>query len=322
MRITVFGAGAIGGYVAVKLASAGHDVSIVARGAHLVAIRERGLVVDERGVRRGLRLRATDRAEELGVQELVIIAVKAHALAAAAPEIAALLGPGTILLPAQNGIPWWFSYRASGGLEALPIVAVDPDGRIAVQLDPARVIGCVVYLAAAVTEPGLIRSFGGNRLVLGEPDGRATARLARVSELLAGAGVKIETTTWIRDAVWTKLWGNVAFNPLSVLTGAGMGSMAEDPAVRAVLRAAMQEMQQVALRLGARFHRDVDERIEEARRVGDFKTSMLQDVEAGRPIEIEAMVGAVVELGRRVGVETPLLETIGALARLRAGQTS
>lgn len=318
MKITVFGAGAIGGYVAARLAAAGNDVAVVARGSHLAAMRERGLTLDDRGKTQTIRLRATDRAEELGAQELVVIAAKAHAMPAAAPAIAALIGPETVLLPAQNGIPWWFPHRAGPPLEGTRIAAVDPDGSLARRLDPARVIGCVVYMAVAVPEPGLVRRFGGNMLILGEPDGSASPRLQRLARLLSEAGIKIETTQRIRDAVWMKLWGNIAFNPLSVLTGAKMARMADDPAVHAVIRTAMLECQAVAERLGARFEKDVEARIAEARYVGDFKTSMLQDFEAGRPVEIDAMVGAVVELGRRVEVKAPLLEAIGALTRMRA----
>ncbi|HEX7970496.1 MAG TPA: 2-dehydropantoate 2-reductase, partial [Stellaceae bacterium] len=205
MKVTVFGAGAIGGYIAARLALAGNDVSVVARGAHLAAMRERGLVLDDRGKLRTVRLRATDRAGELGRQELVIIAVKAHAMAEVAPAIAALLDPETVLVPAQNGIPWWFTHAAGGTLEGVRLTAVDPEGRLAAQLDPTRIVGCVVYMAAAVPEPGLVRRFGGNMLILGEPDGSASARLARLAELFGAAGIKIETTPRIRDAVWTKL---------------------------------------------------------------------------------------------------------------------
>jgi 2-dehydropantoate 2-reductase len=317
-KITVFGAGAIGGYIAARLAAAGHDVSVVARGPHLAAIRERGLMLENRGKRETVGVRATDRAEELGPQELVVVAVKAHAMTASAPAIASLVGAETVLLPAQNGIPWWFPYRAGPPLEGTRIAAVDPDGSLAQRLDPAHVVGCVVYLAASVPEPGCVRHFGGNLLILGEPDGTVSPRLRRLAELLSAAGLKIETSERIRDAVWMKLWGNVAFNPLSVLTGAKMERMASDPGVLAVLRAAMLECQAVAERLGARFDRDVEARIAEARRIGDFKTSMLQDFEAGRPVEIDALAGAVTELGRGVGVATPMLDAIEALTRMRA----
>lgn len=319
MKITVFGAGAIGGYIAAKLALAGHQVAVVARGAHLDAIRRGGLRLDDRGKSRSAAVTAADRAETLGPQELVVIAVKAHAMPHVAPAIASLLGPETVLLPAQNGIPWWFTYRAGGDLDGTRIAAADPDGSVAARLDPARVIGCVVYMAAAVPEPGFVRRFGGNMLIFGEPDGSMSPRLAHLAKLFGAAGIKIETTPRIRDAVWMKLWGNIAFNPVSVLTGAAMGRMADDPGVRAVLRAAMLECQAIAERLGARFGKDVEARIEEARYVGDFKTSMLQDYEAGRPVELDALVGAVVELGRRVDIKAPMLEAIAALTRMRAG---
>jgi len=318
MRIAVFGAGAIGGYIAAKLAGAGHEVAIIARGKHLAAIRARGLILDNRGETHVFPVRATDRAEEVGRQELVVLTLKAHAMAEAAPAIAPLLGPETVLLPAQNGIPWWFTHRAGGELEDIRVTAVDPEGRVARLLDPARVIGCVVYMAIAVPEPGVVRRFGGNMLVFGEPDGSQSPRLARLADLFRAAGIKIETPANIRDAVWMKLWGNIAFNPVSVITGATMARMADDPGVRAVLRSAMLEMRAVAEKLGARFDRDVEARIEEARYVGDFKTSMLQDFEAGRPLELDTMIGAVTELGSRVGVKTPMLEAIGALTRLRA----
>jgi 2-dehydropantoate 2-reductase len=318
MKITVFGAGAIGGYIAAKLAGAGNDVCVVARGAHLQAMREHGLRLDNRGKIETLKLRATDRPEELGHQELVVIAAKAHAMIASAPAISSLIGPQTMLLPAQNGIPWWFPHRAGAPIEGMRIAAVDPDGSLGRRLDPERVIGCVVYMAVDVPEPGLVRRFAGNLLIFGEPDGSLSPRLERLAQLFRDAGIKIETTSRIRDAVWTKLWGNVAFNPLSVLTGAEMARMANDPGVRAVIRAAMLECQAVAERLGARFTGDVEGRIEEACHVGDFKTSMLQDFEAGRSVEIDALVSAVVELGRRVDVPTPLLEAIAALTRMRA----
>ncbi|HUH86329.1 MAG TPA: 2-dehydropantoate 2-reductase [Stellaceae bacterium] len=322
MRITIFGAGAIGGYIAAKLADGGHDVSVIARGAHLRAMREKGLRLDDRGTIRTLRLTATDCTEDLGPQELVVIAAKAHAMSAAAPAIARLVGRDTVLLPAQNGIPWWFPHRAGPPLEGSTIAAVDPEGTLQRQLDPARVIGCVVYMAVAVPEPGLVRRFGGNMLILGEPDGSLSGRLQGLAEIFSAAGIKIETTTRIRDAVWMKLWGNVAFNPISVLTGAKMARIADDPGVRGVIRTAMLECQRVAERLGARFEKDVEARIEEARYVGDFKTSMLQDFEAGRPVEIDALVGAVAELGRRVAVETPMLDAIAALTRMRATPAS
>ena len=322
MKVTVFGAGAIGGYIAAKLALSGHEVAVVARGPHLQAIRAQGLTLDDRGTMRRAALSATDRAEELGPQELVVVAVKAHAMPQVATAIAGLLGPKTVIVPAQNGIPWWFPYRAGVALDGAAVAAVDPGGVVGRQLDPARVVGCVVYIAAAVPEPGLVRRFGGNMLVLGEPDGSTSPRLAQLAEAFAAAGIKIEVTPRIRDALWMKLWGNIGFNPVSVLTGARQGRMVADPGVRGVLRALMLEMQAVAERLGARLDKTVDQRIDDGAYVGDFKTSMLQDFEAGRPVEIDPIVFAVVELGRRVGIATPMLEAVGALTRMRAARAS
>ena len=319
MHVAVFGAGAVGGYLAAKLALGGHDVVLVARGAALTAIRAHGLRLQDEKGEHAVGLRAVEQASELGPHPLVIIAVKTYALAAAAPAIASLIGPESAILPAQNGIPWWFPYRAEAPLAGTRISTVDRDGSVTRLLDPARVLGCVVQMAAAVTAPGAVRRFGGNTLVLGEPDGSESARLRQMAAVLQDAGVNVTMTRRIRDAVWDKLWGNVAFNPMSVLTGATMEVMAGDPDLRPLLSAAMSECQTVAERFGTRFGRSVETRIEEARRLGAFKTSMLQDFENGRPLEIEALVGAVVELGQHVAVATPTLAALGAMARLRAG---
>jgi 2-dehydropantoate 2-reductase len=318
MRITVFGAGAIGGTIAALLAGTESEVAVVARGAHLAAIRERGLTLEAGDRTSTLRVTAVEDPAALGPQDLVIIAAKAHATAAAAPGIAKLLHRDTVLLPAQNGIPWWYSYRSGDALDGTLIAAADPGGRLREILDPARVIGCVVYMAAAVPEPGVVRQTGSSFLIIGEPDGTSSERLGRVAACLSRGGIRIETTSRIRDAIWTKLWGNVSFNPVSLLTGATMARMLEDPGVHALLRTAMREMQAVAERLGIRFEQDADARLDGARRLGHFKTSMLQDYEAGRPIEIEALVGSVIELGRRVGEATPILDALYALTRLRA----
>jgi 2-dehydropantoate 2-reductase len=320
MQVAVFGAGAVGGYLAAKLALGGHEVALVARGAPLAAIRAHGVKLQEEGGERVVRLRAVEKARELGPQPLVVIAVKTYALAAAAPAIAVLVGPESVILPAQNGIPWWFPYRADAPLAGTQISAVDRDGSLTRLLDPALVLGCVVQMAASVTAPGTVRRFGGNTLVLGEPDDSESARLRYMAALLQGSGINVTMTTRIRDAVWDKLWGNIAFNPMSVLTGATMDVMAGDPDLRPILSAAMSECQRVAERFGTRFGRSVATRIDEARRLGAFKTSMLQDFENGRPVEIEALVDAVVELGHHVAVATPTLAALGAMVRLRAGR--
>jgi 2-dehydropantoate 2-reductase len=320
MQVAVFGAGAVGGYLAAKLALGGHDVALVARGAALAAIRAHGLKLQDESGERVVRLRTVEKAPALGPQPLVIIAVKTYALPAAAPAIASLIGPESVILPAQNGIPWWLPYRAEAPLAGMQISAVDRDGSVTRLLDPARVLGCVVQMAASVTAPGAVRRFGGNTLVLGEPDGSESVRLTKIAAVLQGAGINVTVTTRIRDAVWDKLWGNIAFNPMSVLTGATMEVMAGDLDLRPILSAAMSECQRVAERFGTRFGRSVETRIDEARRLGAFKTSMLQDFENGRPVEIEALVDAVVELGRDVTVATPTLAALGAMVRLRAAR--
>jgi 2-dehydropantoate 2-reductase len=317
MKICVFGAGAIGGVVAARLALAGRPVSVVARGAHLEAMREYGLLLHDKDGRHRVAVEATDDPAALGVQDVVVIGVKAHGLAAAAETMAPLIGPETVLVPAQNGIPWWYFHRHGGALEGAVLDSVDPGGRLARLLPPSQALGCVVYLGAAVPTPGIVDHSSGDRFILGEPDGAASARLEHVAGLFREAGFVAETTDRIRDAVWVKLWGNIAMNPLSVLTGATMAAMLADEGVVAVCREIMREAQAVGERSGVRFAMSIDRRLDHARMLGAFKTSMLQDLEAGRPIEIDALVGAVAEMGRRLAVPTPLIDAIHALARLR-----
>ena len=320
MRIAVFGAGAVGGYVAAKLALAGRPVSVVARGPQLAALRARGLTLIEGGVSRRVEVAARDRAAALGEQDLVILTLKAHSIPAAAPEIAALLGPRTVLLSAQNGIPWWYFHQEGGALEGARIEAVDPGGTLFAALDPDRVVGCVLHMATSVPEPGVVRHQAGGRFILGELDGTVSERLQRVFAVLSDAGLAAETTTEIRREIWFKLWGNVAFNPLSVLTAATLDRMIADPAIRRLAVEIMNETETVAGRLGLRFDMSVEERVEVVRRLGAFKTSMLQDLEAGRPLEIEALMGAVVEIGRRLDCPTPMTEAVAALTRLRGAR--
>jgi 2-dehydropantoate 2-reductase len=317
MKICVFGAGAIGGVAAARMALAGSEVSVVARGAHLAAIRRDGLILQDKTGRRRAPVRATDDPATLGHQDVVVIGLKAHGFAAAADAMRALIGPETVLVPAQNGIPWWYFHRHGGPHDGAVLDSVDPGGRLARLLPPDHALGCVVYLAASVPEPGIIDHSSGERFILGEPDGAMSARLERVGALFRAAGFTVETTDRIRDAVWVKLWGNLSMNPLSVLTLATMDRMLADPLVLPVCREIMREAQAVGERLGIRFGSTIDQRLDAARSLGAFKTSMLQDLEAGRPIEIDALVGAVSELGRRVGVATPLIDAIYALARLR-----
>lgn len=319
MRICIFGAGAIGGYLAARLAQKSeNEVSLVARGPHLEAIRSRGLVLLAQGERLTTRPRAAADAAELGPQDVVIVTLKAHQVGPAIPALEALLGPETAIVWAVNGVPWWYFYGLEGPWRDRRLESVDPGGRIWDRLAPERAIGCVVYPAAEVDEPGVVRLVEGDRFSLGEPTGERTARVEALSRALVSAGLKAPVRPRIRDEIWVKLWGNLAFNPLSALTLATLDRLCADPGTRAVARAMMLEAQAVAERLGVRFAIDVDKRIEGAAAVGTHKTSMLQDLERGRPMEIGALVTAVLEMAGLVGLPTPTIEVVHALVTLRA----
>lgn len=318
MRICIFGAGAIGGYMGAKLAAAGAEVSLVARGPHLAAIRENGLTLIEEGVETTHRVTATDDAESLGPQDYVILTLKAHSVPAVVPRILPLMGAETTLVSGVNGVPWWYFHRHGGEFEGTRLESVDPGG---VQWDgfgPDRVLGCVVYPAAEVERPGVVRHIEGNRFSLGEPSGEVSERATRLSRALAAAGLKAPVRPRLRDEIWVKLWGNLSFNPISALTHATLDVLCTDPGTRGVARAMMLEAQAVAEHLGVKFPIDVDRRIDGGAAVGAHRTSMLQDLEAGRPMEIDALVGSVAELGRLTGTPTPAIDTVLALVRLRA----
>ncbi len=318
MKITVFGIGAVGGCVAARLALAGVDVAVVARGATLAAIRERGLTLRYRDTEQTASIRAVADAAELGPQDAVIVCTKAYSLVSAAAAVAPLLGPDTAIVPAQNGIPWWYFHRAGPPFEGEPVTAVDPQGALLRALPPERVVGCVTYVAASVPRPGVAEQASSGRFVLGELDGPASARVEPIAAALRRGGFEIVLTDRIRDAVWMKLWGNVALNSVSALTLARVGPMATNPGTRRVMTLMMEEMRSVAEKLGVRLEMDVEARLDQAARLGGFKTSMLQDLEAGRALEIDALVGAVSELGRRLGVPTPTIDVVEALLRVRA----
>ena len=320
MKIAVFGAGAIGGYLAVKLHEAGAYVRVIARGPHLAAIRERGLTLNSEGKKTNVRLPATDKAEEAGPQDYVIVTLKAAGLAAAAPQIAKLMGPDTALVTGINGIPYWYFYGLEGPWRDRVVESVDPGGEISKLLAPRRAIGCVVYPAAEVSEPGVIEHTYGNRFTLGEPDGSKSPRVEALSQMLVKAGLKAPVRTNIRDEIWVKLLGNLAFNPLSALTASTLARLAFRPDLRAVARSMMEEAAEVAETLGVKFSVSIDKRLDGAGEVGEHKTSMLQDLERGRPMEIDALLGAVVELADLTGKPTPLCRAILALVRERARQ--
>jgi 2-dehydropantoate 2-reductase len=321
MRIAIFGAGAIGGFLAAKLHQAGAEVTVIARGPHLAAMRKNGLALKSEGRTSTVRIPATDKAAEAGPQDYVIVTLKANGLPVAAPEIAKLMGPETSLVTGINGLPYWYFYGLEGPWRDHIVESVDPGGRLWQLLPPRQVIGCIVYPAAEVIEPGVIEHTYGNRFSLGEPDGSKSARVEALSRMLVKAGLKAPVRSNIRDEIWVKLWGNLAFNPLSALTGSTLDRLAFRPDLRGVAHAMMAEASQVAEALGARFAVSIDKRIDGAGEVGVHKTSMLQDLERGRPMEIDALLGAVVELGRLAQVPMPLCEAILALLRERARQS-
>lgn len=318
MRICVFGAGAIGGLIGGRLAAAGADPLLVARGAHLAALRRDGLTLEAGGETSRSAVRASDAPAEAGPQDLVFLCLKAHDLPPAAPAIAALCGPGTTVVPVLNGIPWWYFHGLGGPYDGHRIAMLDPGGRIAAAIDPARVVGCVAHPAAHVARPGHVVSVGNERLILGEPDGSDSARLAAACAVLAEAGMAPEPSARIRDDIWLKLSGSAALNPISVLTGATMVEMCRDPDVQPLIERIMGECRAVGEALGARFAVDVATRIGWAESLGRFKPSTLQDFEAGRPLEIDPLVGVVPELGRLCGVSTPATQAVYSLVKAKA----
>jgi 2-dehydropantoate 2-reductase len=318
MRICIFGAGAIGGLVGARLGRGEAEVSLVARGPHLAAMRDIGLTLKDDTGETTIKMRATDRPVELGSQDYVFLALKAHSLPGILDSLMPLLGPHTAVVTAQNGIPWWYFYKHGGIHEGLRIAAVDPGGRLWDRIGPERVIGCVVHPAAEIEAPGVIRHVEGDRLPLGEPSGEKTERTAQLAKLLVAAGFRAPVRPQIRNEIWVKLWGNLSFNPVSALTGGTLEQISRDPGTRAIIRAMMVEAQTIGEKLGASFGVDVDRRIAGAETVGAHKTSMLQDLELGRPMEVDALVTAVQELGRLTGQATPTIDIVQALIRQRA----
>ncbi|MDA0701685.1 MAG: 2-dehydropantoate 2-reductase [Proteobacteria bacterium] len=318
MKICVFGAGAIGGYLGVQLALAGQEVSLIARGPHLAAMKENGLALRIDGEERVARPLCTDDPAEAGVQDFVIIGLKAHSVPGVVEAMQPLLGPDTAIVSAVNGVPWWYFHELGGPHDDARLEAVDPGDVQWNGLGPERMIGCVVYPACEVVEPGVIEHIDGDRFTLGEPSGEKTERIARISGAIIEAGLKAPVRPNIRDEIWVKLWGNLAFNPLSALTHGTLDVIATDPGTRVVAKAMMLEAKAVGEALGVRFRIDIEKRIDGAGAVGAHKTSMLQDLERGRPMEIDAIVTAVQEMGHLVGIETPTIDTILALVRQRA----
>lgn len=309
MRTLIAGAGAIGGYIGAKMAKAGQDVVLYARGAHLKAMQERGLrVLSEEGDFE-VRPEVIGDLTNAGSFDVIYLGVKAHGLTQLAPQIKHLIGENTTVVGTQNGIPWWY-------FQDEPLERVDPGGVVAASIPAKSVVASIVYLGTDIAEPGVIRHTEGNRISLGEPDGSRSDRIRGIAESLIKAGLRAPVTTRIRNEIFVKLLGNVAFNPISALTGATLAAMARDPEVNGVVRSIMTEVEAVAGKLGIELPISIDQRIAGAEKVGEHKTSMLQDLEAGRPMELEAVIGAVVELGERLGVAMPHTRTVYACAKL------
>ncbi|MCF8511959.1 MAG: 2-dehydropantoate 2-reductase [Rhodobacteraceae bacterium] len=319
MKICIFGAGAIGGYMGAKLALAGADVSLVARGPHLDAIQSQGLkLIEESGDPVIVAVRATANPAELGPQDYVIVTLKAHSVPAVVGAMQPLIGDHTTIVSGVNGVPWWYFHKIGGPLEGTRLHSVDPGNVQWDGLGPDRVLGCVVYPAAEVSTPGTIRHVEGNRFSLGEPDGSKSDRAMALSQALQAAGLKAPVRPRLRDEIWVKLWGNLSFNPISALTHATLDVLCTDPGTRDVARRMMVEAQAIAESLGVVFPIDVERRIDGGAAVGAHRTSMLQDLDAGRPMEIDALIRSVQELGRIVDLPTATIDTVLALIALRA----
>jgi 2-dehydropantoate 2-reductase len=320
MKVAVIGAGAIGGLVGARLAAAGEDVTFMVRGANLEAIRAKGVKLVERdGAEQVVRdVRATSDYAEAGPQDLVVLAVKAHQVGSVAADVPRLFGPDTMVVTMQNGIPYWYFHAHGGALAGSRVDSVDPDGRLLGLIPPERVIGCVVYPASELLEPGVVQHVEGNRLPVGELDGRASARVERVSAAFQRAGFKAPVLDDIRAEIWLKLWGNLTFNPISGLTQSTLEDICRFGLTRDLAASMMREAQEVAGKLGITFRVSLEKRIAGAESVGRHKTSMLQDIESGRAPEIDALVGSVVELARKTGTATPHIDAVHALVKLLA----
>lgn len=318
MKICVFGAGAIGGYMGAKLAQAGADVSLVARGPHLAAMQANGLRLAEESGEITVPVRAEEDPAALGEQDYVIVTLKAHSVPPVVGRMAPLIGENTTVVSGVNGVPWWYFHKHGGDLEGTRLASVDPGNVQWNGFGPDRVLGCVVYPAAEVVQPGVVKHIEGNRFSLGEPDGSKSDRALALSKALSAAGLKAPVRPRLRDEIWVKLWGNLSFNPISALTHATLDVLCTEPGTRGIARAMMVEAQEIAETLGVKFPIDVDRRIDGGAAVGAHRTSMLQDLDAGRPMEIDALVGSVQELGRIVGVTTPTIDMVLALVQQRA----
>lgn len=316
MKFLIAGAGAVGAYIGACMARAGQDVTLFARGPHLRAMQTHGVRVRSASGDFEAHPKIVGTLAEAGSADVIFLGVKAHSLPYVVPDLHFVLGPDTIVVSTQNGLPWWFFQGFGGDWDGLRLDRVDPGGVVSAAIEARRVIGSIVYFSTEITEPGVIQHTEGNRISLGEPNGTRSERIRQVAETLIAAGLRAPITTRIRNEIWVKLLGNLAFNPVSALTGATLLQMCRDPEVSALVRNIMREAEAVGARLGLELPVSVEQRMAGAERVGEHKTSMLQDLEAGRPMELEVIVGAVVELGERVGVSMPHTRTVYACTRL------
>jgi 2-dehydropantoate 2-reductase len=318
MKVCIYGAGAIGGWVGVRLARAGCEVSVVARGATLEALRARGLRLQQANEVLAAPVTASANPQELGEQELVVVAVKAPAMAEVAKSIAPLIGPNTIVLTAMNGVPWWFFEGFGGRYAGTRLASIDPDGSIAQAVPASHIIGCVVHASCSLKEPGFVAHHFGNKLIIGEPSGEKTQRVRELAALLARAGFEAEVSDQIQMDAWFKLWGNMTMNPVSAITGATTDRVLDDDLVRGFIQSVMLEAKEIGARIGIPIDQSPEDRHAVTRKLGAFKTSMLQDVEAGKAVELDALVTVVKELGELTEVPTPFTDALLGLARLHA----
>jgi 2-dehydropantoate 2-reductase len=322
MKICIFGAGAIGGFMGVKLAQVGADVSLVARGHHLEAMKKNGLRLIEKDSEATVSVTASENPDDLGFQDYLIITLKAHSVPSIVDKVRPLVNEKTTVVFGVNGIPWWYFYKIGGELEGTKLDSVDPGDLQWKSFGPDKVLGCVVYPAAEVVEPGVIKHIEGNRFSLGEPDGSKSERASRLSKVLIEAGLKAPVRPKLRDEIWLKLWGNLSFNPISALTHATLDVLCTDMGTKDVARKMMLEAQSIAEKLGVKFPIDVERRIDGGASVGAHRTSMLQDLDQGRPMEIDALVASVQELGHITNTPTPTIDIVLSLIKLRAKSTS
>ncbi len=318
MKICIYGVGAVGGFISTQLARVGYEVNVVARGATLQAVREQGLRLQCDGAVFTEKVRATDDPVELGVQDLVVVAVKTTALGRVAQQIAPLIGPNTIVMTAMNGVPWWFFDGFGGEYVGTRLASVDPDGSIAAAIPAGNVVGCVVHGSFSLNEPGFVRHGFGKRLIIGEPDGSDSERVRKLAQLLGKADLDIVVSQSIQYDIWFKLWGNMTMNPVSAITGATCDLILDDPLVKKFCLDVMAEAGRIGAKIGCPIEQSGEERNAVTRKLGAFKTSMLQDIEAGRAVELDALVSSVREIGLKVGVSMPNIEALLGLARLQA----